>query len=57
MTRLMGSFAAALVAWWFAAALNVPVWNGWWPAGDRTDIAIWTFFAALWLTDRSADTA
>lgn len=52
MARFFGAIAAAFVAWAFAAALEVPVWRAWDQPGDRTDITIMAFCAALLLSRR-----
>lgn len=53
MSQFLGSALAALVAWYFAKALDVPVWRegfSWDVTGDRCDIAVLTFFAVFLLS-------
>lgn len=50
--KLLGALFAAVVAWWFARALGVPVWTTW-EAGDRCDIALLTFAAVCLLSGRA----
>jgi hypothetical protein len=45
--KLVISTLFAALCWFFAAALNVPVWSTWAP-GDRTDIALVAGLLAFW---------
>lgn len=49
--RIIGAAMLGLVAFWFARALNIPFWRQWEP-GDASDIALFTFAAAMFLSSR-----
>lgn len=51
MNRFWGCFLCAMLAWFVGKALGVPVWRNW-DIGDRADMAVTAFMAALALSRR-----
>lgn len=49
-SRLLACSFAAMLAWFFGKALDVPIWRDGLDIGDRTDMAVTAFCLILVLT-------